>query len=178
MLIAPALLLPLVLAAAAPAASGDAAPPAVPANISITLIVGRAGGPPGFAEKAYKVLGHEGSTTRMLMGWRTPLPTRSSGDQGGEAASTSYVYQNVGVSADLETKSLGGERLLLTGQIEISGAREGPAAIAGSGKPPVIATFQQALHVVLTNGEKLRVAEAPDPDGGTLYVDLRADRLK
>jgi len=92
MLISPAIMLPIVLAAAAPAATGDVAAQAPHANVAITLTVGRAGGAPGFAEKVYKVVGQEGSTTRMLMGWRTPLPTRASEDRAGDAASTSYVY--------------------------------------------------------------------------------------
>jgi hypothetical protein len=179
MSISAALVLPVVLAAVAPAAAGDVAAQAPRANVAITLTIGRAGGAPGFAEKVYRVLGQEGSETRMLMGWRTPIPTRASEDKGGDAASTSYVYQNVGVTADLETTAVGSDRLLVTGEIEISGAREGATATpASSGKPPMIATFQQVLHVVLTLGEKLRVAEGPDPDGGTLYLDLRADRLK
>jgi hypothetical protein len=42
----------------------------------------------------------------------------------------------------------------------------------------MITTFQQVLHVVVTLGQKIRVAEGPDPDGGTLYLDLRADRAR
>jgi len=178
MSIPPALVLSVVLAAAAPAAGGEVANQAPQANVSITLSVGRAGGTPSQAEKVFKLLGQEGSPTRMLMGWRTPIPTRSSEDQGGDAETTSYVYQNVGITADLETKAVGGDRLLVTGQVEISGAREGAATTPVGGKPPAIATFQQELRVVLKVGEKLRVAEGPDPDGGTLYLDLRVDRLK
>ena len=178
MFVSAALMLPLVLAAVAPAAASDVALPVDRPNVSITLIVGRAGGPAGSTEKTYRVLGQEGATTRMLIGWRTPIPTRSSEDKGGEAAATNFVYQNVGVTADLEVEALGGARLLVAGQIEISGAREGPTVASTAGRPPLIGTFQQVLHVAVTNGEKLRVAEGPDPDGGTMFLDLRVDRLK
>jgi hypothetical protein len=90
----------------------------------------------------------------------------------------SYVYQNIGISANLVTRTLDGNRFLVTGQVEISGVREGTTAVASDAKPPTIATFQQMLSVVLTGGKKLRVAEGPDPDGGTLYLDIRVDRLE
>ncbi len=178
MLVSPALVLPIVLAAVAPAASAAATPPADRPNVSITLSVGRSGGASGAAEKVYKILGQEGATTRMLVGWRTPIPTRSSDDKGGETPATSYVYQNVGLTADLDVEALPGDRLLVAGQLEISGAREGQGVAAAGGRPPMIGTYQQALRVVLKNGEKLRVAEGPDPEGGTMFVDLRVDRLK
>ncbi len=173
-----ALVLPAVLAAASSSPASDAAPPAAHSNVSITLTVGRTGGPSGSADRIYKVLGQEGSPTRMLVGWRTPIPTRSSDEKSGEPSSTSYVYQNVGVGGTFETQALGGGRLLVAGQIEISGAREASAAASSGGKPPLIGTFQQDLRVVVRSGEKLRVAEAPDPDGGTLYIDLRVDLLE
>jgi hypothetical protein len=174
-----ALLLPVLLAAGSPAASGEPSAPAARPNVSITLTVGRTGGTAGSAEKVYKVLGQEGSTASMLMGWRTPIVTHSSAEEEhGQPPSASYVYQNIGVSADLETLALGGGRLLVSGQIEISGTRGDAVAASPGGKPPLIGTFQQALKIVLMNGKEQRIAEAPDPDGGTLYLDLRVDLLE
>lgn len=175
-----ALLVPLLLAAASPAPAAEAAAPAAPsarANVSFTLIVGRVGGPEGTKERSYKFVGQDGSISRMLVGFRTPIPTKTA--EGG-ADSIAYIYQNVGVTADLETQSLSGGRFLVSGQIEISGARAGDtsAAASTSAKPPMIGTFQQELHVVIPNGKKMRIAEGPDPESGTLYVDLRVDLLE
>lgn len=172
-----ALLVPFLLAAApqAPAADAGAAPAGAHANVSITLTVGRTGGPAGAKEKEYKFLGQEGTLSRILMGFRTPIPTRTSDEGHADAGSTAYVYQNVGVTADLEAQSISGGRFLVSGQVEISGAREGSSA---GDKPPLIGTFQQELHVVVVNGKKVRVAEGPDPEAGTLYVDLRVDLLE
>jgi hypothetical protein len=108
-----------------------------------------------------------------------PIPTRASDDAEGANASTSYIYQNVGVTAALDTQEVGPGRFLVSGQVEVSGAREGAAAVPSpAGKLPLIGTFQQAIRVVVANGKKLRVAEAPDPEAGTLYLELRVDLLE
>jgi len=108
------------------------------------------------------------------MGWRTPIPTaRAASDTSGDAPVTTYVYQNVGMTAQLETRVLEPGAFLVEGTIELSGAR----ALPGVELPPdmpAIGTFQQELSVRLEDGKPLRVAEVPDPDGGTLYLELEA----
>jgi hypothetical protein len=148
------------------------------ANIALTLIVGQKGGPSGGYEKTYRMLGQDGTISRMLMGWRAPIPTRHAGEDTEEAAETSFVYQNVGVSADLGTTILDDGRVLVHGTVEISGPRGAQLGEMLSGKPTLIGTFQQALRVVLQKGKRLRVAEAPDPEGGTLFLDIQADPLE
>lgn len=170
------ILIPVLFVASAFAAEAPA--PGAHPNVQITLTVGRNGGPAGPVSKVYKVLGQEGSISRMLMGWKAPIPTRSAEDPSGGPASMSYVYQNVGVSADLETTALANGLLFVSGQIEISGAREGAPQPAAGSKPPMIGTFQQALKIVVADGKKVRVAEGPDPEVGTLFVDLQVDVLK
>lgn len=177
-----------VLLAGAQAASAQA--PAVPDasasdNVSITLTVGRVGGTAPAGEKTYKFVGQDGKPARMLMGWRTPIPTRSSDQGQSDASATSYVYQNIGMTADLQTRSVGKTRYSVMGQIEISGTRDGAGAAAAAaaaaappGKPPLIGTFNQALNVVVSLGKKVRIAEVPDPEGGSLYIDLRVDLLE
>jgi len=171
-------LIPATLAAAQAPADPGSGPTDVPPNVAVTLIVGQTGGPSGPSERTYRMLGQDGSPARLLMGWRAPIPTRHSADDPAATASTSVVYQNVGVSADLRTEILADGRLRVDGQIEISGARGTPLGDLSSGKAPVIGTFQQMLRVVLQDGKRLRVAEAPDPDGGTVYLDLEAERLQ
>jgi hypothetical protein len=167
-------LVPAVAAAQAAESGG----PGAPRNIAVTLFVGQTGGPSGPAERTYRMLGQDGSPARILMGWRAPIPTRQAADDSATGPATSFVYQNVGVSADLRTEVLGDGRVRVDGQIEISGPRGGQIAEMSSGKPLLIGTFQQMLRVVLPKGKRLRVAEAPDPDGGTLYLDLQADLLE
>lgn len=179
-------MLPVLLAAAAPAViAQSSATPEVRDNVSITLVVGRSGGTAPTNERTYKLVGQDGKPARMLMGWRTPIPTRSSDSKESEGA-TSYIYQNIGMTADLQTQSVGKGRYMVSGQIEISGTREGTgvaaataaAAATASGKPPLIGTFNQGLNVVVSTGKKIRIAESPDPEGGTLYLDLRVDILE
>ncbi len=171
-------LIPATLGAGEAPPAGGSGATGVPRNVAVTLIVGQTGGPAGPLERTYRMLGQEGSPARMLMGWRAPIPTRQSADEPAAAPSTSFVYQNVGVSADLRTEILGDGRVLIDGQIEISGPRGGQLADMSSGKPPLIGTFQQMLRVALPKGKRLRVAEAPDPDGGRVYLDLEADLLE
>jgi hypothetical protein len=167
----PLLLLPLVLAAAeTPAPASAAAAAATAPNVAVTLVVGRIGSGGKDSEKTYKMLGQAGSMISVLMGWRMPLPTRSSNGDG-EAASTSYVYQNIGVSADLRPVILTDGRFHVMGQVEVSGARDQPVGA----KAPVIGTFQQQLEVLVPSGKRVRVAEAPDPEVGTLYLDLQVN---
>ena len=178
MTLLPALLMPLVLATGEPAAKADTAAGAPGRNVSLTLVVGRIGGPPGAPERTYKMLGQDGAPMRMLMGWRMPIPTRSAAEGGEEPSSMSYVYQNVGVSAHLEARILVYGRVLVSGQVEISGARESRTSGTALGNAPLIGTFQQELRVVLREGKRLRVSEAPDPEAGTLYLDLEVDLLE
>ena len=161
-----------VVAAQAPPAGSNT--PAATPNVAVTLFVGKTGGPSGNDEKKYRMLGQAGSSSRMLMGWRAPIPTRQSADAS-EAPSTSFVYQNIGVTADLQTDVLPDRRLAVHGQVEISGARGAPLGDLTSTKPTLIGTFQQALRVVVTPGKRLRVAEAPDPEGGTVHLDIQVD---
>jgi len=168
-------LIPTALVAGAAPPEGTTAAPSVAPNVAVTLIVGKAGGPSGADEKTYRMLGQAGSASRMLVGWRAPIPTRHSAAESAEAPSMSFVYQNIGVSADLQTDILPDRRLLVHGQVEISGARGASLGELTSTKPTLIGTFQQALHVVVAPGKRLRVAEAPDPDGGTVHLDLQVD---
>jgi hypothetical protein len=170
-----ALLVLSVVAVASTASGAEPASPGPASNVTISLIVGRQGGSPGSKERTYKLLAEEGSDANLLMGWRTPIPTRSSEDKAGAAPTMSYVYQNVGVTANLKVQPVAPDRYVVRGGVEVSGAREGePDATAG--KPPLIGTFNQALQVVVQRGRRVRVAEVPEPEGGTLFLDLLVDR--
>jgi hypothetical protein len=178
MLMAAALLAPMSVVAAQdtePEAAANAAP-----NVMIILTVGDTDAEPGQEERSYRMVALSGGRPAgLLMGWRMPIPTTQSAaeDEAGEPV-ISYVYQNIGMSADIEARVLADGRILLHGMVEMSGPRGGPPTEIDADNPPIIGTFQQGLHVVLENGKPLRVAEVPDPEGGTLYLQVRAEVMK
>jgi hypothetical protein len=145
-------------------------------NIRITLTTGKVEAGSDSEEKTYHlVVRDDGPPARLLMGWRMPIPTtRSLGETADGEQEVSFIYQNVGMSAHLETRLLAADRILVRGVIEISGKRGGPATGLDHRNPPIIGTFQQDLSVVVLDGEPLRVAEVPDPEGGTRFLDLQA----
>lgn len=169
----------LAFALPAPAAQSAPDPGSSGANVMITLTISKSGVPNAPAPRVYRMIGQDGAVARMLMGWRTPIPTVSAAkEEPGKPAVTSFIYQNVGVDAELRIRVEGGGRIHLQGEIEISGTREGPALDAGTQKAPVIGTFQQHVEVTAQEGKKLRIAEATDPEGGILSLEIEADVLE
>jgi len=172
------LVLTSLLTIAMPAhAQGEAKPGAqkVGRNIEITITVGNPTWKDASRTHTYRMLVREDAPrARMLMGWRTPIPTaRAASDKSGDAPVTTYVYQNVGMTAQMEARMLEPGWFLLEGTVELSGAR----ALPGVELPPdmpAIGTFQQEISVRVQEGKPLRVAEVPDPDGGTLYLQIEA----
>ena len=166
----------LLVARPVAAETADTQAPSPAANVSLTLTVGNVGGKSPF-ERKYRVLTQDRAVASLLMGWRTPIPMTSGATDDGGKAVTTFTYQNIGVSSSLRVTTVGSAKVAVDGDIEVSGAREGPAVDASGTKAPIIGTFQQHLQVVATEGHKLRVAEVPDPEGGTLYLDLEVDVL-
>jgi hypothetical protein len=146
-------------------------------NVAITIKVGDTEPDGGPSERTYRMVALSGGpTASLLMGWRMPIPTsQAAADSDSVTPVVSYVYQNVGMSADIETKVLSDGRLMLRGMIEVSGARAPTESRPELSELPVIGTFQQGLYVVLEDGKWMRIAEVPDPDGGTLYLEIRAE---
>lgn len=159
--------------------SGDV--PALPAegpNVGVTITLGDVE-ETGTVTRTYRLVARDRSRASMLMGWRTPIPVQRSVDEVGGNPITSFSYQNVGMSAELEAIVLSPERVNLKGQLELSGKRDGApqSAATGESEMPLIGTFQQALSVTLRPGTPLRVAEVPDPEGGSLYVEITVEIL-
>lgn len=143
-------------------------------NVLVTLTISKTGGS-GPPQKVYKLVGQDESEAQMLVGWRTPIPTVTAArDDSGKPPMTSFTYQNIGVSARMMIHVLEQGRITLQGGIEISGEREGPAVGPGGQKAPIIGTFQQNLKVTVSPGKKVRIAEGPDPEGGTVSLDIEA----
>jgi hypothetical protein len=145
-------------------------------NVRITILVGKVLDNGTVQERAFRLVGREGGPrSEMLLGWRTPIPASQAGaDDDGK---TSYVYQNVGVSANLEFRAAGAGRFSVYGVLEVSGVIEPEVEGTDETRPPTIGTFQQQLSVVLDEGKELRVADMPHPEGGKLFIDLKAETL-
>jgi hypothetical protein len=132
----------------------------------------------GSEERSYRVLARgNNSRARLLTGWRVPIPTTTSGAQGKGGSTTTYSYQNVGLTAELWARVPLEDQVVLRGEIEISGAREAIRNDAGGPVAPMIGTFEQSFNVLLREGTPLELAEVAKPEGGPLSVRLQADIL-
>jgi len=159
-----------VAAAQDPGRSG--APRETERNVQFTITLGEVSAGP---QRSYRLVGSLGETARMIVGFRTPIPTARSNEDGSGAA-TSFVYQNVGLTALLRPTRYEDGRLRVTGQVEVSSSKASETTGSVQGMP-VIGTFQQELDVFLEPGKPLRLAEGPDPDGGQRYIELTAALL-
>jgi hypothetical protein len=162
-----------LVAVLAASVSGAPAQDAGAANVLLTVTVGDTRTPDGPSAKVFRLTTQSGGApARMLMGFRMPVPTSRKPAEDAAGSEVDYVYQNVGFSADLQVSLMSGARALVGGSLELSGPRNAPAGSAAADGLPVIGTFQHELSVVLQAGKALRIAEAPDPEGGMLYVEL------
>jgi hypothetical protein len=140
-------------------------------NVQLTITLGEVTKGP---QKSYRVVGSLGKTARMIVGFRTPIPTARNNDDGG--AAMAFVYQNVGMTAMLRPEQAEGGRLHVMGQLEVSGAKASEMAEGPQGMP-IIGTFQQDIDVFVAPGKPLRLAEGPDPDGGQRFIELTVTLL-
>jgi hypothetical protein len=148
-------------------------------NVRLTLTI--VDSDPGVRpeERSYEYVGRDDAEASLMMGWRVPIPTTRAGDGEDDAPTTEYVYQNIGFTAKLTINILDDGRILIRGDIETSGARHGPEEMRDAAKDdlPVIGTFQQGIDVTLKEGKPLRLAEVPDPEGGRVHLEIKAEIL-
>jgi hypothetical protein len=143
------------------------------ANVLVTITVDEDEG----HERDYRLVARgDSSDSRLLTGWRVPIPSSSFHGQDTPAKLVkSYTYQNVGMTAQLRVTALPGRQLALSGAIEVSAAKE---ALAATGEDaPTIGTFDQRFNVLLDDGKPLTLAQVSNPEGGTLTIRLRAELL-
>jgi hypothetical protein len=147
-------------------------------RLTLTIIDSDPGSRP--VPRAYEYVARDGGgKATLIMGWRVPIPTARVADDAAGEPTTEYVYQNIGFTAHLWVTILEDERILVSGQIEASGARQAPEEMreAAKGDLPIIGTFQQELSVTLKEGKALVLAEVPDPEGGRVQIEIKADIL-
>lgn len=138
-------------------------------NIRITFTLGRIEGKKKMVQKSFAlVVTSGGPSASLLTGQRVPIPTTTDAD---DDSVRSYIYQNVGLSAEVQA--------LITeaGVIELQSIVENswidPETAKGQ---PTIETRHQEARVVLKDGVPLELARSSDGDQ-VRYVEVQADIL-
>jgi hypothetical protein len=147
-------------------------------RLTLTIIDSDPGSRP--VPRAYEYVARDGGgKATLIMGWRVPIPTARNADAAEGEPTTEYVYQNIGFTAHLWVTILEDERILVRGQVEASGTRQAPEEMREAAKDdlPIIGTFQQELSVTLKEGKALVLAEVPDPEGGRVQIEIKAEVL-
>ena len=131
-------------------------------------------------DRSVEALALDGTRIRLMTGWRIPIPTttfNSANTVGSDIVPvTSYQYQDVGVSASLESRVVRGDKIRVSGQIEVSAIQQGDADSSRANAPKV-GTFSHEFDVILADGVETTLAEVPKPGGGSLSLALAASIL-
>jgi hypothetical protein len=127
----------------------------VPAK-SLSLVV-TSGGPPA----------------SLLTGSRVPIPnTTVHATEDGVVPVTSYTYQNIGFSAEVEALILPNGWIQIRANVEDSWIEPGT-----EDDQPVVETRHQQINVVLQEGEPIEIVRSTDEDDLIRWVDVKADIL-
>jgi hypothetical protein len=122
--------------------------------------------------KTYKlVVSGGGSGSRLLTGARVPLPTtRRPNDD--TTDDITFVYQNIGFSAEVNAWMLADGRVKVIANIEDSRIGE-----EVEGRPATIETRQLSIDSILTPGTPLEVARVENHRGKSGFVEVEATLL-
>jgi hypothetical protein len=153
---------------AAPAVAQEASTRPAPEpqpNVRVTIRVMRLEqGKPRPVKSYDLVVSPETPGSKLLSGARVPLPV---------GGSESFIYQNIGFSAEATVWLLPGGKIKLLAQIEDSRLAE-PVA----GRPPVVETRQLSVNTILSDGQPMVVTKVEgdaDPSG---QVEVEAKILR
>jgi hypothetical protein len=152
----------------------------LPSNVLVTVSVGETGPGKEKSEKSYKLLSLDGQVSELLTGWRYPIPTSSfntAAKAGGKPVPvTSFSYQNVGMTVNVETKIVAEGRVRLRGHIEVSGVdSDAPKSDASIPAAPKLGTFSHRFDTILADGVSATISSVPHPGGGSIVVKLQVD---
>lgn len=154
-------------------ASDDEAPGGDNVMITVRILDEKPGGET--VDHSYRVLSLDGRSAELLTGWRYPIPTSEATAAANVSEVTSFSYQNVGVSANIDTRIIEQDRIQLRGVVEISDVEPGPT-FAGRAAPK-LGTFRHRFHVVLADGASQLISQVPKPGGGSASLELTAQIL-
>jgi hypothetical protein len=146
-------------------------------NVRLTFTAGTLDG----AKKADKipakslslVVTSGGPPATLLTGSRVPIPTTElhSTDET-VVPVTSYTYQNIGFSAEVEALILPNGWIQVRANVEDSWIEPGT-----EDEQPVVETRHQQIGVVLQDGAALEIARSTDEDDRIRWVEVKADIL-
>jgi hypothetical protein len=147
-------------------------------NVRFTLTIVNSGPGREASERSVHALALDGRTTRLLTGWRLPIPTttfNTSTSVGSDVVPvTSYQYQDVGVAVRLEGRIVAERRIRVRGKAEVSSVEDAsPSPTPPS--TPSIGTFDHEFEIILDDGVESKLVEVPRPDGGSIGLRLAAE---
>jgi len=148
-------------------------------NILVTIRLGEMDGAARVPVKTYQLVAQTGGhPVELMSGSRVPIPVtkfQTSTPPDGEIIPiTSYVYQNVGFTVEIEVRLTEAGKIELHAEIEDSRVASWGAA---PGEQPVISAGQQNIHALLTAGEPLQILRVDDSETGSSYLEIEADIL-
>jgi hypothetical protein len=163
------------LAASPPLLAEVARPGDEGANVQLTLTVIDTTADGVTSEHSVSALALDGRSAQLRTGWKLPIPEttfNTAMPAAGEVVPvTRFSYQDVGLYASLQGRRLEGERVRVSGRVEISAVDE---AASASTPAPRLGTFRHDFEVVLLDGVGATVAEVTKPHGGSLLLSISA----
>lgn len=141
------------------------------ANLLVTLGLAGIGGE---GEHRIQALVLDGERSRLATGWRVPIARAADSDCEG-AAGSPVSYQNVGLGVTLHTRIVAAGGIRVHGEVELSSIapeETAPVRVLGA---PTVASFRHVFDVIVAEGARTIVAEAPDAEGGTVVLTLTAE---
>jgi hypothetical protein len=168
-IVCPALVLALAVSRL-PAAGAEATPDST-SNVRVTFTLGKVEGKDKKTPlKSFAlVVTSGGPSATLLTGARVPIPTTQATDAG---TATTYTYQNVGLSAEVEAAIGAGSEVQMRATVENSWIDP-----STKDTQPVVETRHQRISVLLKDGVALEIARSSDGEE-LRYVEVKADILK
>ena len=167
-MVCPALVLALAVSGL-PAAGAEANPGSAP-NVRVTFTLGKVEGKDKKTPlKSFALVVLSGDLSSLLTGARVPIPTTQAADEG---SVTTYTYQNVGLSAQVEAEVVAGGEVQIKANVEHSWIDP-----ETKNSQPVVETRHQQIRVSLKDGAALEITRSSDGEE-LRYVEVKADILK
>ena len=167
----------MLCAVSIPAQADDTDP--APSNVRITFSIGYSPGETERSPRSYTLVAPLNGRASTTVGARVPIPTRAEAagenDDGRAGMVTSYTYQSVGFSTNLDTALVEGGAIRITGFVELSRLRAGEES-RGATDHPVVDAIEQRFDVVVDGGAQIRLLEVDEPGSG-ITIDLDATVL-
>ena len=144
-------------------------------NLLFTLTIADQSGDGERTERSVRLLAFNGRPTKLLTGWRHPIPTTrfntsNATGTGAIVPVTSYSYQDVGVMVSLKGWTVSEDRIRVEGRVEVSAVKEG--AEPADSTLPKVGTFNHEFDVILTDGVEQVLAEAPRPAEASIRLAI------